>query len=168
MRQHMHFSQGMKFRDYDVDQMIASLFQDKREKLKDTRLFYLNMKRNTTMMDYLESPVYLISERMKGILELLEDDLEFQSVTLYDDGQKKHYDYHQMFFPRLDAISDNIEYHRSAEEKQLTLDASKIGHHHIFLLENSLSIHPVVSLEVVECLLRRKAVGIIFEEMEVE
>jgi len=148
MRQHMHFSQGMKFRDYNVDHMIASFFQDKREQLKDTRIFYLNMKRNTTMMDYLESPVYLISDRMKRILELLEDDLEFKSVTLIDYGQKQQYDYHQMFFPRL--------------------DAGKIGHHNVFLLENSLSIHPVVSLEVVECLLRRKAVGIIFEELEAE
>jgi len=58
--------------------------------------------------------------------------------------------------------------HQSVEVEQLTLDAGKIGHHNIFLLENSLSIHPVVSLEVVECLLRRKAVGIIFEELEVE
>ena len=164
----MHFSQGMKLRDYNVDQMIASFFQDKREQLKDTRIFYLNMKRNTTMMDYLESPVYLISDRMKRILELLEDDLEFTSVTLIDYGQKKQYDYHQMFFPRLDAISDNRAYYQSVEVEQLTLDAGKIGHHNIFLLENSLSIHPVVGLEVVECLLRRKAVGIIFEELEAE
>ena len=44
----------------------------------------------------------------------------------------------------------------------------KIGEHKVFMLNDKRFTNPYVSLEVVESLLRRGVVGIIWKEVEVE
>ncbi len=52
--------------------------------------------------------------------------------------------------------------------KRLVLDRKKIGEHKVFLADTKKFRNPFVSLEIVESILRRNPVGIIFREVEVE
>ena len=76
--------------------------------------------------------------------------------------------YTSLLLERLDMFSEQTEFYPNGSIKRLVLDAKKIGEHKVFMLNDKRFTNPYVSLEVVESLLRRGVVGIIWKEVEVE
>ena len=68
---------------------------------------------------------------------------------------------------QLDAVGSQTEYYPNGMVKNLVLDAGIVGRHNLFLLNGNQRKDPIVSLPLAESLLRRKPMGICFEEVEV-
>ena len=65
-------------------------------------------------------------------------------------------------------LSEKTEFYPNGSVKRLVLDSGRVGEHHVFWLNDRRFRNPFVSLEIVESLLRRNVIGIIFREVEVE
>ena len=76
--------------------------------------------------------------------------------------------YHTLLLEEQEMLSDSTEYYPNGSVKRLVLDRKKIGEHKVFLADTKKFRNPFVSLEIVESILRRNPVGIIFREVEVE
>ena len=69
---------------------------------------------------------------------------------------------------QVDAVSDRTQRYPNGTIKKLVLDGGKVGRHNLFLLKGSQRDDPIVSLALAESILRRKPMGVCFEEVEVE
>lgn len=167
MKQNTTLPFGIRLRDHSIDRGNYFLSEQETRRLEDTDLFYLTGEGDESRPDFIENPVMMISEAIKGILDLYEDDLAFRSAVLVHFDSKFQYPYYRIELPAVAAKSDTTEYYPDGSEKKLVLSRSKIGDHHLFLLDNTRIRHPIISLMAAESLLRRKVSGIIFEEVEV-
>jgi|GEM_PF-6335126 len=112
--------------------------------------------------------VYMISDKFTNILEIYEEELITGYINLIGKDIETVFRYGIINIPVVDAKSLKTEYYPDMKEKHLILDKEKIKNHNIFLLDNSIIKSPIVSLLVVESILRRKMTGIEFREVEVE
>ena len=96
------------------------------------------------------------------------DDMVFRTIVITSKESEMLKVYHHLLLERLDMFSEQTEFYPNGSIKRLVLDAKKIGEHKVFMLNDKRFTNPYVSLEVVESLLRRGVVGIIWKEVEVE
>ena len=110
----------------------------------------------------------MFSLRLKDLLEAYEPSLIFKEVILIHKENSIQYNYVQTLIEQLDVVSEKTEYYPNQTPKKLILDSRKISYHHIFILNGKYRKDPIVSLPLLESLLRRKVTGLCFEEVEVE
>ncbi len=110
----------------------------------------------------------MFSRRFKEILDAYEPELFFQEVVMIHKESSKQYRYVHTLMDHLDAVGSGTEYYPNGTVKHLVLDAKVIGRHNLFLLQGNQRKDPIVSLPLAESLLRRKPMGIRFEEVEVQ
>ena len=109
-----------------------------------------------------------VSDTVKKVLDMYEDDMVFRTIVITSKESEMLKVYHHLLLERLDMFSEQTEFYPNGSIKRLVLDAKKIGEHKVFMLNDKRFNNPYVSLEVVESLLRRGVVGIIWKEVEVE
>ena len=119
-------------------------------------------------MDFLQHPVTMFSRRFRNILDAYEPGLFFQEVVLIHKESSRQYRYVHTLMDQLDAVGSQTEYYPNGTVKRLVLDSGKIGQHNLFLLKGNQRKDPIVSLPLAESLLRRRPMGIHFEEVEVQ
>ena len=129
---------------------------------------YLAAESGETAPDYIQFPVHMVSDTVKNVLDMYEDDMVFRTIVITSKENEMLKVYHHLLLERLDMFSEQTEFYPNGSIKRLVLDAKKIGEHKVFMLNDKRFTNPYVSLEVVESLLRRGVVGIIWKEVEVE
>lgn len=154
-------------RDFSITQNTYYFTKEDQERLNDTTVLYLEGDGDEVRPDFIQHPVYMISEKIQRILDAYEDELIFKDVILTHKEARKQYAYYQILMDELDVQGEHTEYHPNGTMKKMVLDQEKIAHHHIFMIKDCQMRHPVVSLAVTESLLRRNTTGILFEEIEV-
>ena len=108
------------------------------------------------------------NEARRNILDAYEPGLFFQEVVLIHKESSRQYRYVHTLMDQLDAVGSQTEYYPNGTVKRLVLDSGKIGQHNLFLLKGNQRKDPIVSLPLAESLLRRRPMGIHFEEVEVQ
>lgn len=167
MKQDIQLPYCMKLRDFDLTRGTHIFLKEDKEKLNDSAVLYLSGNGDEAKPDFIQHPVYMISDKIKEIIDSYEDDLILQNVIMIHKESQKQYRYYQILMDQVEAQSERMEYYPDGLEKKIILDKEKIAQHHIFLLKNSGMKHPLVSLALMESLLRRNVSGVIFEEAEV-
>jgi len=159
---------GIRYRDFDITGKRMVFLKSDNERLNDSTALYLSGTGKEARPDLLQRPVTMFSRQLKDIIDAYESDLIFKDVVLIHKENALQYHYVQILLDELDVISDKTEWYPNQTLKRLVLDTKKIGEHHIFLLNGSYRKDPVISLPLAESLMRRKVVGICFEEVEVD
>ncbi|MCI9601523.1 MAG: hypothetical protein HFI17_13625 [Lachnospiraceae bacterium] len=158
----------IELRDFDI-RGPRHVFQKKDAgMIHASTTLYLSEKSGETAPDFIQSPVPLVSDMVKKVLDAYEDDMIFRSVSLVDKERGKILLYHLLLLEEQDMLSEQTEYYPNGTIKRPVLDPGKIKEHKIFAQDGKRFRNPFVSLEIVESLLRRKPAGIIFREVEVE
>lgn len=168
IKQDITLSKSIQYRDFDITGGSQLFLQSDSERLNDVTVLYLAGSGREVKSDFLQRPVTMFSGRLKDILNAYEPSLIFKEVILIHKENSIQFHYNHVLIQQLDAVSAATEYYPNQMPKKLVLDSKKIGNHPIFLLEGHHKKDPVISLPLVESLLRRKVTGICFEEVEVE
>lgn len=158
----------IRFRDFDISGPRHIFYKEDAQDLEESSMMYLTKDSGEAAPDFIQSPVYLVSDKVKKVLDLYEDDMVFKTVTVADKERETIRVYHHLLLERLDVFSTRTEFYSNGSVKQLVLDPEKIGAHKVFLLNDKRFPNPLLSLEAVESLLRRNVMGIVFKEVEVE
>jgi len=92
--------------------------------------------------DILDRQLFMIKGAVKEVFDMFMPDLEYKHCCLIDNVNEKYEEY---FIPVLDVLD---------------WDMATEGKRHVFRLACASEVHVVASVEVVEAVLRRKAVGV--------
>lgn len=157
----------IRFRDFDINGPRHIFYKEDRDEIQESTMMYLTKDSGEAAPDFIQSPVYLVSDQVKKVFDVYEDDMVFKTVTIAHKERETIWVYHHLLLERLDAFAEETEFYTNGSIKRLVLDPEKIGDHKVFLLNDKRFPNPLISLEVAESLLRRKVMGIIFKEVEV-
>lgn len=159
---------AIRYRDFDINGGRHVFTVEDSDQLNKTVALYLAGNGMEARWDFLQCPVLMFSQRFQDILDAYEPGLLFQEVVMIHKENDLQYRYVHTLMSQIDAVSSNTEYHPNGTIKRLVLDSNKIGRHNLFLLKGSLMKNPIVSLPLAESILRRKPIGVSFEEVEVD
>lgn len=158
----------IQFRDFDIAGPRHIFYKEDADDIDPSAILYLAAESGETAPDYIQFPVHMVSDTVKKVLDMYEDDMVFRTIVITSKESEMLKVYHHLLLERLDMFSEQTEFYPNGSIKRLVLDAKKIGEHKVFMLNDKRFTNPYVSLEVVESLLRRGVVGIIWKEVEVE
>lgn len=158
----------IRFRDFDICGPRHIFYKEDAQDIDESTMMYLTKDSGEAAPDFIQSPVFLVSDKVKKVLDLYEDDMVFKTVTVADKERETIRVYHHLLLEQLEVFSDRTEFYSNGSVRRLVLDPKKIGEHKVFLLNDKRFPNPFISLEVVESLLRRNVMGIVFKETEVE
>ncbi len=158
---------AIQYRDFDINGSRHLFSKEDSSQLDNVVPIYLAGDGRETRWDFLQHPVTMFSKRFKDVLEAYEPELFFQEVVLIHKENSLQYRYVHTLMDQLEAVGSRTEYYPNGMVKRLVLDAGAVGRHNLFLLNGNQRKDPIVSLPLAESLLRRKPIGICFEEVEV-
>lgn len=158
----------IQFRDFDIGGPRHIFYKEDAADIDSSVTLYLAPKTGETAPDYIQYPVHMVSDKVKKVLDMYEDDMVFRTIVITSKENDTLSVYHHLLLERMDMFSEQTEFYQNGSIKRLVLDADKIGEHKVFMLNDKRFNLPYVSLEVVESLLRRGVTGIIWKEVEVE
>lgn len=136
-------------------------------RLNDTTVLYLAENSGEIAPDFLQSPVYMVTDMVQKVLSMYEDSLLFKRVVMIDKTNSSQIIYYHVLFEEIEGLDPLVERYLDGTEKKVCLSKEKIGDYRVFMLKDSRNRKPVISLEVAESLLRRKLTGVILNEIEV-
>lgn len=168
MEQDRNLSDMIELRDFDICGPRHIFYKKDAENINESTALYLSQKGGECAPDFIQSPIPMVSDTVKKVLDMYEDGMIFKSVVLISKERKTILPFHTLLLDDMDMFSDKTEFYANGSIKRLVLDSVKIGEHHIFWLNDKRFRNPFVSLEIVESLLRRNVTGIIWQEVEVE
>lgn len=154
-------------RDFDIHGRRHIFTQEDAGKMNDITALYLNEKSGECVPDFIKSPVYMVSEMMSGVIDMYEDGLTWKKIVMIHKEESRQLVYYHLLLEKIEMMHSLTEYYPNGMEKRLVLDQKKVGYHKVFLSADSKVKLPIVSLEVVESLLRRHVTGVTFKEIEV-
>lgn len=154
-------------RDFDIYGKRHIFTWDDIDRINDITSLYLDENRGECVPDFIKSPVYMVSDMVRRVIDMYEDDLTFKKIVLIHKDEMRELAYYHLLLKEIEALDETTQYYDNGMEKRMILNRDKIGDHKAFLLADSRIKLPVVSLEVVESLLRRHVMGVQFKEIEV-
>lgn len=154
-------------RDFDIQGRRHIFTSEDVGRMNDVTALYLDEGAGECAPDFIKSPVYMVSEMTSGVMDMYEDGLEWKKIVLIHKDEGRQMVYYHLLLKEMEMLHSLTEYYPNGMEKRMVLDREKTGHHKVFLLADSKVKLPVVSLEVVESLLRRHVTGVTFREIEV-
>lgn len=138
-------------------------------KIKDTIILYAHGDSDTKYLDILERPKYIVSEKMKKILNEYTDNIVFKYLPLIDIENKIQNNYYLPIFEEADVLSSKTEFNLvKTDARKIVLDGRKIKKRRIFKISGLEKTKIVISLDVAESILRRDILGVNLKELEVE
>lgn len=155
-------------RDFELYGARQIFTVDDREDINEVTALYLDVTKGECAPDFIKSPVYMVSDVVKKVIELYEDEVAFKKIILIHKEEERQLVYHHLLLKEVGALHEKTVYYPNGMEKHMVLDQEKIGDKKAFLLADSLRKSPVVRQDVAESLLRRHVIGIRFQEVEVE
>nr|WP_302597024.1 DUF1629 domain-containing protein [uncultured Cellulosilyticum sp.] len=167
MKQDQHLSYSFKLRDFDMNGKHQVFHKEEANQLNDTSFLYVVGKGDEAYSDFIQNPVYMASEVVQGVLDMYEDELISKKVVIIHKETQREEIYYHIITDHIEALSEKALFYPDGLEKKIILDREKIGDHHVFQLKDVKGVYLIVSLAVVESLLRRQVQGILFEEVEV-
>ncbi|WP_042160184.1 hypothetical protein [Paenibacillus gorillae] len=131
------------------------------EKLGSSSLqFEMKDKEKPSIIDYIERPIPLFSDRLKALVEKFAPRASYTPATLVQFKRMKQEGFWFITPPLVDCLSEQAEFHPDGTLKRLILDESKIGAHYLFRIAGLREMIIVIHLALAESFLRRDFEGI--------
>lgn len=138
------------------------------DKIPKRTLLFIQPNKNTIFLDVVSSPFFLISEMVKDCVALYEPNLSYKEMILLDQKNSRTQSYFHPMLRELDCLSNNAVFNLDHSElKTIELDEEKIEDKAIFRLAGVSKWYVIVRLDLLESLLRRGAVGLSIQEVNV-
>lgn len=148
---------------------VKNVNQKSFEQLPKLSVAYHNGNEMGEVPDILQSPTLLLSDKLKRILSLYDNKLEFKGVQVFSEKEKDLNNplYWVTLFPEVDSLHSSSTFYNVGLVNELRLDEKKIKGQHIFKVKDLIGAKIIVSLAVAESILRRRPYGISLEKVEV-
>lgn len=141
--------------------------------LESTYVAYYDYEDNTELPDILEHPSFLVSEMVRHVLQMYmpdAGDIPFKGIQLYPTIREKKVSSYYWIpgIPEYICLSSESELRPNGTVKKLILDSRNIPDADVFKVANILENRVVVSMVVIESIMRRSPYGVEFEEVGIK
>lgn len=135
----------------------------------DVLVGYYQYSDMVTMPDVLEKDSFFVSNEIKHVFHMYEDNIPFKAIHVYPFGMVVDtVPVYWVFYPKkVECLHSSVRIFPNGELEKLILDKEKIPKKDIFSISNICMNRVIVSLPVAESLLRRNVFGISLKEVEV-
>lgn len=138
-------------------------------KIDDVIIFKVKCDDGSEFLDILDRNLFLISEKMKKIIEKYDPEIIFKIIPLIDFSNERQENYYLPIFEEVECLSDEAEFNlNKTVVKKIILNKEKIKNKKIFKIKESSKTLVVVRLDAAEGILRREFKGIHLEELQIE
>lgn len=145
------------------------IHRESAHKIADPLIFHVKAGVESSFLDILEHPLFLLSDKLKRMMELYEPDTLFKLTPLIDPSRHLQKNYYLPILEEVEAVSVRSEFHRDRSQiKKLVLKKENIHGKKIFRIKESEKPLIVVRLDVAESILRRDLTGIRLQRVPVE
>lgn len=167
LKQDRNLENAIEIESFNNSQKMTLLKEDQ-EKYKDCTNVPVKGNKNSVYPDFMQAPVLLVSDELHKIFKFYENTIIYKIAVFSDIKMEKQKVYRLVLPELLDALSDKAVFLKNGWIDKIVLDADKIGDYNIFQIKAGVDYYFIVSLDVVESMLKRGLfVGIKFEEIEV-
>ena len=131
---------------------------------------YYQYENSIEITDIIADPTLMVSPSLKKVLMMYNDDIEAKSVKAFptDANIDVSPEYWILNVPEVDCLNkDEVEIYPNGAVKELILERNYINDEDVFKVKGTLENFVIVSLPVVESILRRKMYGVAFREVKV-
>ncbi|BCZ45184.1 hypothetical protein psyc5s11_12510 [Clostridium gelidum] len=168
LKQDRNLENAIEIEDFNNSQKMILLKEDE-EKYKDCTNVPIKGKNSGIYPDFIQAPVLLISDDLHKIFKLYENTIIYKIAVFTNLELKKQKVYRLVLPELLDALSEKAIYFKNGWIDKIVLDSKKIGDYNIFQIKAGVDYYFIVSLDVVESMLKRGTfTGVKFEEVEVK
>ncbi|MFS0556145.1 hypothetical protein [Brevibacillus sp. 179-C9.3 HS] len=155
----------------DVRKKIDSrdIHRERAHKITDPLILQIKSGVESSFLDILEYPLFLLSDKLKRLVEAYEPDTLFKLTPLIDLSRHLQKNYYLPIFEEVEAVSAHSEFHRdNSQIKKLVLKEESMRGKKIARIKESVKPLIIVRLDVAESILRRDMTGIRLERVPVE
>lgn len=138
------------------------------DKLRDHTSLYTVDFDQGSYPDVIEAPLFMVSQKVKNVIELYDETTEFKAVSIINRNKKKIESYYVLLQERIDCLHEDSDFYLDNSVKELVLDSSKIGERQIFKVKGIGPAYVIVSMDIAESVLRRDSFGVLFEKVKVK
>lgn len=136
-------------------------------KLPDRELLLLESSRDTIFTDVISIPFYLVSAKIKEVVQMYEPNIILKEMVLLDQVFERTERYFLPIFSELECLHDKSMFNLDRSElKKIVLKKNAIGEHSIFRIANIQKQYIIGNLDIVESILRRNCIGLQLTELE--
>lgn len=155
----------VRFQDIQSDAYVE-LSPEEMERVNPTTVLFMEGNSDSIYPDYFETPVHLVSDRLKQIIEMYSQECQFKCVVLNHLEADKQAIYWLVGVPERECLDALTEFYPNGWEKRVVLDAEKLKGDFIVRIKGIFSKKLVVQAELAESVMRRNLTGVIFQEVE--
>lgn len=146
-----------------------AMTEDDFQALDRLKVAYFSGREFEESCDILTDPTYLVSDRLRGVLELYDKNIAFKGLQLFSTAEEsKNYPlYWVPWFQMRACLHESSEKYDNGMLKNLVLDSKRISDCSIFRISGLQEYKVVVSLPVAESIMRRRFYGVSLRKIEV-
>lgn len=119
-------------------------------------------------VDFIQRSKILVSEELKKLIEVYQEEVSVQTLTMNDFKKMSQKRYWQIELPKLKGIHQKTRFKKDGTIEKLVIDETEIFPYKIFVVQTDLESVIIASLDIVESMIRRNFTGMIFQEVEKE
>lgn len=130
--------------------------------------FEIKESSNVEYVDFIESPVPLVSGRLKDILAKYDKKVFFKPIFLADIKRSRQDVYWFMIPENVECLSPKSEFNKNGTLKRIVIDEERVKYCKVFKIKGIMENLIVIRLDVAESILRRGFFGINLTRLEKE
>lgn len=135
--------------------------------IQDVSVLFMEGGADSVYPDLFQSPVWLVSDRLKRLLECYDDTVIYRRVALNQVKEKIQKMYWLLLAERVDCLDASSEYYANGWNRRIVLNRERIGRRRIFMARGVLAPSVYVHVDVAESIMRREWEGITFRPAQV-
>lgn len=156
----------MTFEGLRAANSTLEVTSDQADAIHDLTVVFVNGDTDYVCPDFIERPVVLVSDTMKKVFEMYDDDVIFKCAVLTNVSEESQRVYWLMLVDRLDCLSEQTEFDKTGGVKRIVIDPDRAKGHAVFRIKGIAETTLVINLDIAESLLRRELFGMKISEIE--
>ena len=169
MKQDISLPCAISYRDFDITGGSHVFTKEDAERLNNSVVLYLLGNGKESKVGFFTASCYHVFTAISGYYRcFMNQILSLRKLFLFIRKAHSSSDMYRHLWNRLTQLEARRNITQMGSVKRLVLDGTKIKRHNLFFVNGAQRKDPVASLALVESILRRKPIGIHFEEVEIE
>ena len=156
----------------DTQVYVANPTKEQFQKLPQSMVTYFPYRNDYEVSDYLVTPIPMLSDSLRKVFAMYEPQMKFKSIQCYTDKEEDVYKmapvYYAYYIERTSCLHKEAVIAPNGGVSQLIVDKNRLNGSDIMVIDGIPEKITLVSLAVVESILRRNMFGIDFKEVEIK
>lgn len=171
LKQSKEIVNPIRLLNIDSNKYTARMSHEDFRELDKVHVAYIQYDRMQEMPDILTSPTFMVSDEIRKVMHMYDENISFKAVQVFPDEKDKIKEASKVYWV-YDCVMENCMHPDTVELpngaiEELILDKRKVRGRDIFRLNGTVQNKTIVSLAVAESILRRNPYGIDFERVSI-